>query len=1287
MRQSPLAIAVASASLVAMQSGHAADSTVSNPASCEADLRQAIANVVSTAGDMVIIDPSACPEITLTSAIVVPDQPFILSAPVGADGRPLVTITASSGTTFGLFDLRDTTDHGGDIVASVNARIPVIFSGLELTGASNNGPGGAIYASNHAVILDKSVVSNNTAVGSGGGIAVRGDLCLEGTEISGNRVTHDVEESVDGDVVTAVGGGAAVRGNVSLAPVLPEDSGIGLAGVCLSENSALLTNVSPEFAQAAGSLAGLPDTVEVIPSKITGNTVSVDVVLSDLTNPGAAGFFAFGGGLAAMADGVPREDSVLSGFFTPCASSLGADSTPAGSNCLLALASSIDANAVTMVIDDDLADAVPRGELFAGGGGLAAMTDGYARSSMNTSISNISGNSVAVTVPETANPYLSVVQGGGIGRFDFDDLPALIPIWEATSGLDFVGSNSGKYGSALLLASVVSGNSVSLQGAGAGLVGDAFAHVGGGGVAAISDEPDTKSSDEPDTKYDATVFSFLSSVSGNTVAVTAAGESYIDAQGGGISTGWLYSDAYLFAGKYLSYASGLSNNIVTVDGLAKGKAAGGGASASFTTKLSNKPQYTVVDEQALAEAKYLGDALDLNLASLWSDPGGVVDNKVDVTLADTAAAEVLAGGGGLLLGEKYSFTWLLGATVSGNSVEVDATSATGGNVTAIGGGAGTIPIRDDHASHLISVKYASIDDNAILVTAPVSVDVTAAGGGLAALQRNLFTGERNSPGSEQGGTNILLSTVSGNTITASGSPNSLAQGGGLAIETAGDDADLWYDPDYPSTVFPSTVGVSTIANNALVLTGGGTAQAGGLFAEVKYEPLIPLLVDKVTVAGNTSSVDDAVEGGQVYLGIAVGEPPALVEVEGVFLPKGGDVALLNSLVSGDTAQGEQDFYYNYTPFLWGTSIYHGPESEVVDLLAELGLLAPELADPTYLGDLQFNGGLADTNEGLKYGFGGVYNKTIPLLTGSGAIDPLPTDFYAEGQSCAFFDVGYDVGGEESVIYDIDQRGNEPVGCPDIGAYEFLGERDGDSLTDGTELVGAATDPELGYGRNSLPGLVNLLPSGDGNSDGVPDVNQAAVSTFTHTTPYGLRTITLATYSEETRNFASGETKAYLGTGSALADVETVATTARAVRIGGVSYDLDYGISFSSNTPDEQLEQFELILEGSSASNVALVKQVCDEDSGAFGEWRVLDSTPEPFGAGRFRLTWDITEGGDFDCNGDGGGIADPAYIATWDVVAVPTMPWFMVAGLSGLTALGGLLRLRRRRKVMGPRRA
>ena len=1275
MRQSPLAIAVASASLVAMQSGHAADITVSNPASCEADLRQAIANVDSTAGDIVIIDPSACPEITLTSAIVVPDQPFILSAPVGADGRPLVTITASSGTTFGLFDLQDTTDHGGDMVASVNARIPVIFSGLELTGASNNGPGGAIYASNHAVILDKSVVSNNTAVGSGGGIAVRGDLCLMGTEISGNTVTHDVEERVDGDVVAAVGGGAAVRGNVSLAPVLPEDSSIGLAGVgstCLSENSALLTTVSAEFAQAAGSLAGLPDTVEAIPSKITGNTVSVDVRLAELSNPDRAYFVGFGGGLAAMADGVPREiDSVLSGFYTPCASSLGADSTPTGSNCLLALASSIDANAVTMVIDDDLADAVPLGAIFGGGGGLAAMTGDFARSSMVTSYSNISGNSVAVTVPETANPYLSLLQGGGIGRFDLDALPELIPIWETTSGLDFVGSNSGKYGSAALTASVVSGNSVSLQGA-----VDTFAHVGGGGVAAISDEPDTK--------YDATVVSLLSSVSGNTVAVTSAGESYIDAQGGGISTGWLSlsGSLYLVAGKYLSQASGLSNNIVTVDGLANGKAAGGGAAASLTTKLLNKPQYTVVDEQALAGAKYLGDALDLNLASLWSDPGGVVDNKVDVTLADTAAAEVLAGGGGLLLGEKYSFTWLLGATVSGNSVEVDAMSATGGNVAAIGGGAGALPIYDDHADHLISVKYGAIDDNAILVTAPESVDVTAAGGGLAALQRNVFTGERNDPGEERGGTNILLSTVSGNTITASGSPNSLAQGGGLAIETAGDDAGFKYD-----SAFPRTVGVSTIANNALALAGGGTAQAGGLFAEVKYGPVKLLHVDKVTVAGNTSSVDDAVEGGQVYLGIAVGEPPALVEVEGVFLPptaEDGKVALFNSLVSGDTAQGEQDFYYNFTPHLTGTSIYHGPESEVVDFLgARLGLLAPELADPTYLGDLQFNGGPADTNEGFKYSFGVIYNKTIPLLTGSGAIDPLPTDFYEEGQQCAFFEVV----DESGIPRDIDQRSNEPVGCPDIGAYEFLGERDEDSLTDGTELVGAATDPELGYGRNSLPGLVNLLPSGDGNSDGVPDVNQAAVSTFTHITRYGLKTITLATYSEETANFASGETKAYLGTGSALADVETVATTARAVRIGGVSYNLDYGISFSSSTADEQLEQFELILEGSSASNVALVKQVCDEDSVAFGEWRVLDSTPEPFGAGRFRLTWDITEGGDFDCNGDGGGIADPAYIATWDVVAVPTMPWFMVAGLSGLTALGGLLRLRRRRKVMGPRRA
>ena len=1219
--RSPLALAVAGASLLFVEQGVAADITVADPSNCLADLRAAITAVDSAAGDMVIIDPTACPAITVTGeSILVTDKPLILSAPVDAQGRPQVSITAGSGTNFGLFTLDDTTAHA-NISDAVNARIPVIFSGLELTGATNDGAGGAIYANNHAVVLDKSVVSNNTAVGSGGGVAVRGDLCIVGSEITGNTVTHTIVDDKD---VSAVGGGAAVRGSVRINGAGSDDGLAGaLSGNCVSSNE-LLTVVSDEFAAAAVSISGLPTGVEVIASQITGNTVDAQVSATDL-DPYAL-VVVGGGGLAVMPDGVRRLESALGTAGIGVCNSYTSGATGSTDNCLLAVTSSIDANDVRLIIEDASADD-DLGEVIAGGGGVAVLQAPNDSMGWTVAYSSVSGNTLDVSVPD-GTAESSFVSGGGLSTQRLpSDLVQAIPLWGDTYGLDDESYGGSKYNSnSVVIASVVSDNSVQVQDAGA--LSNSLSLVTGGGLAAVDISGDFGS-----FKYGSMV-TMLSSVSGNTVEVAVAGDGFVEVAGGGVGTTLFGGPGGLLAGKYTSLFSAVSDNAVEVTGITLGRVGGGGGAGSSVTKLYQKPQFVVVDEQAFQDSKY-GSALGIDFVTLWTDPGGVVDNTVNVTTGASDSLAVFAAGGGTFLEGKYSFSLQVGTTLSGNELTVDASAATAGVVSAVGGGAGSSQLIPLESAQFHNIKYAAIDDNAVDVTAPASVDVFAAGGGVGLL-KNAVLGNEKYDGLAVA--QVAISTVSGNTVTASGSSDSVAIGGGLALDLAGeqDDGPIKYDG--------ATVKTSTIANNALSLSGGGQVSGGGVFALMEErDGDLPILgVDKATVVGNTSSLDGEALGGQMYLGDNDSDTT---------------IILVNSLISGQTAQGEKDVYYSEEPaYMWGTSVFHGPETLTSTALAA------EIADPAYLGDLQFNGGLVFGGDSdSKYG--GVYVKTIALLAGSGAIDagPGPGDGYDETTPCGVFFDGFPNIGLG------DQRGRDVVGtCPDVGAYEFTG--------DGTELVGTATDLTLGNERTFSPGLVVALPSGDGNSDGIPDVDQAEVATFT----YGSRVVTLATFRERTGG--PNDDKDYIDTASDLGDVAIVAPSVGSVAIGGARYDLDFGVSFTSNTADGDEEQFELIVD-SNGSELVLVKQVCDPDSANIGEWRMLDSTPEPFGSGRVRFTFSVTEGGDYDCNGDGGGIEDPAYVATYDIVPVPTMPWFMIGILSSLSALGGLLGIRRQRRA------
>ena len=177
-------------------------------------LRDAIADASS--GDIISINADAVSTITLDTPIGTQGKSLIIQAPVDAQGKPQVTITASA-PGHRLLALQPQ-------VAPVSP-IPFVISGLKFSGAAEDGPGGAIIAGSHALVLDKSIVTGNTAVGVGGGVASYddGELCLQGSEISGNTVTG----ATGPEGSYAMGGGAFVDGLLQVLPSFSTDDGPG----------------------------------------------------------------------------------------------------------------------------------------------------------------------------------------------------------------------------------------------------------------------------------------------------------------------------------------------------------------------------------------------------------------------------------------------------------------------------------------------------------------------------------------------------------------------------------------------------------------------------------------------------------------------------------------------------------------------------------------------------------------------------------------------------------------------------------------------------------------------------------------------------------------------------------------------------------------------------------------------------------------------------------------------------------------------------------------------------
>ena len=334
----------------------------------------------------------------------------------------------------------------------------------------------------------------------------------------------------------------------------------------------------------------------------------------------------------------------------------------------------------------------------------------------------------------------------------------------------------------------------------------------------------------------------------------------------------------------------------------------------------------------------------------------------------------------------------------------------------------------------------------------------------------------------------------------------------------------------------------------------------------------------------------------------------------------------------------------------------GSPSEGV-AISNPGNCAPDLdssvADPQYLDTLEFNGFAFEFNvfaffEGpTKY----LEMPTIALLAGSGAIDA------AAGSALSIF---------------VDQRDYPRDDDPDLGAYEFAADGDGDGVVG--ERGGAGTIP----GTKSV--LV-LLPFGDGNSDGLSDVDQPNVSTFEPAgSPQSVVTLE-ALGSNKQLSGLDVERVDGLNFSSYYASVDAEVLTPFSgtvtASLGSISFEAEDGGDFALIVPaDAGMDQ--------------LMKLECNlPDEDAEPHWVVLDSAPEPFGPNRLRFTFTIEDDDRFDCNGEEDGIRDPLVpvaLSFESPIPVPTMSTLVQVLLAGMLGLFGVVGLRRS-KASSPRQS
>ena len=1201
----------------------------------EGSLRAAIA--AASSGDIIEIDPGL--NIVLDSPLSNGGKSLIIHA----DGLDDLGASISpSGTGYRLLELGNPESAADDATELSQ----IILAGLTLTGAASQAPGGAVYGENVDLTLFESSITGNSGVLAGGGALLRRSaVCLDGATVSDNELQISGYNGDNSDSLYGVGGGLAVEG----ALVSSKYSGSDSCALNIAQQGVFgLTEAEAEvlFPEADFGYRG---------SLVSGNSI----VMPD----DAAGAYlvaAAGGGLAVMGlnsnqagagqtaligvdvlnNSVEVGNAVLdNGSHYTFAAGGGVFVGSTDDAYVVLVGSSISGND----IDLDVANA--EGEKYedqvstAFGGGLAVLGD---RDYANTGPQE--GNWLSVFKYAVTNPGFGLPELSAIGGYTADG---------------YIAVNS-KY-------SLIDDNSVevSVQGVEGSASGYSYTQAFGGGMAVVANDTVGDSSDP--YAGAPSVISVFSGVSGNVVDVAftdVSDQSQIG--GGGVAVGRLglgpsAQGIRLDEGKYVSIFASVVDNSVTLSGVGEsfildGLVGGGGRLATASIHVFDS---LYLSEETASEFSSVGGLNPEQAVSLLTRDRGVAGNSVQVQ--DVVLVNSSVGGGG--------------------SMGVNQSHPTGEDSPQIGAGG--------------VVKYGSVTGNTVSVSSSPLINSSVTGGGISAGMLPRGTASYEVPRAAY--LSLLAANVSGNSLIVSNDglgPSYDSGAGTVIVAGAGahvGDASAFLDELSPELNHFLGVKYSSVSNNALSVSGmvmgeydaddywdenflvtGGSALSGmgGGYVGEAADSLVQMGLFNVTIYGNDHSltVDDG--GGDVLAGGAiVSVNPDLIMAHGTIsentssvngspvggqfgsLLGSGEVEILNSLLSSSARQDESgDFAFADASAeqLERVSIVGTASSYPYSGLD--GFLSADVADPSVLGELSLGyAGLTDE----KYG-PSLRIEYLPLVQGSAPIDP-----QAEGGGCATAVTG---------VFDLDTLLAPRDDCPDLGAYEYGGDRDGDGVSSAEESNGPGTLEVSEPGAGDSDSLQIL--AGDGNSDGLPDSVQDYVATVQSADGW----FTLQGKDLPDEGCTSQLRSVALA--SSLGFVDT--------NLGRVDLQLG-GVSFTADCVDSDPVSFDLIapLRG-NLSDMSLIKQQCDASSADSG-WVVLDGRAEAFGADRVRFSFEIEPNGELDCDDDPTTLTDPGYVVSkargdGEVVPVPSLSPWMLSVLAGLAALLGGSRARRSRR-------
>ncbi len=156
-----------------------------------------------------------------------------------------------------------------------------IVAGVTLTGGTAPTGGAALVADTAQLHLYNAIVEGNTATSRGGAIEALGSLAVQGSMVTGNRVTAGsggaiavetngegilIASTITGNTATATGGGIVTAGNITMTGSTIAGNSAGTGGGFFQESTTGATtsiwnsiiNGAGTGGACGGSIAGIP---------------------------------------------------------------------------------------------------------------------------------------------------------------------------------------------------------------------------------------------------------------------------------------------------------------------------------------------------------------------------------------------------------------------------------------------------------------------------------------------------------------------------------------------------------------------------------------------------------------------------------------------------------------------------------------------------------------------------------------------------------------------------------------------------------------------------------------------------------------------------------------------------------------------------------------------------------------------------------------------------------------------------------------------------------------------